>query len=235
MKMRKIGKIISQRGHGKNIKKLPSEFIIELTTKIKKENNKSVKKKGKISKVSIAKKLGISERTLRSYKKYFASLENKSIKLGKHDRRPKNEKQFIKKFSKIVDELNKELPKKERIKKTRLKGNKYDVSEIENINTLISKKTFGKLKSKIQEKNVFGFFIRVNVLFITRDGTYDEWLTFIPPVKSSPKLKQFAELNKYLSQELENNFKSKSNIYSYRHSVLGFEIIEVQIIPTLEL
>ncbi len=241
--MRKLGKQISQRGHGKNVKKTPGAIIAELTVKIKKEKakktdkkfTKATKKKTQVTKAEIAKKLNISERTLRSYKKYFASLENKDIKLSKYDRKPKNEKAFSKKFSEVTSEINKTLPKKQRVKKTRIQGNKYDVGAVDNIDFLISPSTYKRLKKQLAKESVYGFLIRVNVLFITKDGSYDEWLTFVPPVKTSPKLKNYKELNTFLKQEIESNFKSKSNIYSYRHSVLGFEILEVIAVPTLNL
>lgn len=238
--MRELGKPLSQKGTGQRVKKLPGEIITELTVNIKKELKdkkvvKTTKQTGLISKSELAKKLNISDRTLRSYKKYFASLENENIKLNKNDRRPANEKEFLKKFSKTVDQINKELPRKKRIAKTREKGTKYDVGQIENIRPLISKPLFNRLKKELDKKETYGFHIRVNVLFITKDGDYNEWITFVPPIKTSPGLKKYNELNKWLNMEIEKNFTSRQNIYSYRHNVIGFEILEVILVPTLNL
>lgn len=203
--MRKLGKQISQKGLGKKVKKSTNQLKAELTTREK-------GKKPIITNKNLAKKLGISDRTLRSYKNYFASLDNPKIKLGKHDRKPPKN---------ILDKISK-LASKKKIKKTRDAGKKYDKSDIDTITTLISDPTWNKLKKESQSKNWFGWLVRINILFITKQGSFDDWVTYVTSIKNK------SELNRFIIGELQKLIESKN-------SILGFEIVEITINSTLQL
>lgn len=197
--MRKLGKQFIQKGLNKTVKKKANELVAELT---------EVKKRGKkkITRSDLAKKLGISDRTLRSYKKYFASLDNPSIKLNKNDRRPPK---------KVLDKLS-SIAQNYKIKKTRQAGNKFDKSQVETLSGVIDKKTYDKIKKETKKVNWFGWLIRVNVAFITKQGTFDDWMTFVTSIKDYEQLDEFivAQLYKKITK---------------KNSILGFEIIEVVI------
>jgi len=198
--MRKLGKQIAQKGSGKRVKKSANQLIAE------------IRKKPKVTNTKIAKELGISDRTLRSYKKYFASLDNPQIKLNKNDRRPPK---------KVLDKISK-IASKKKISKTRIKGNKFDKSEVGNLKNLISDSTFKRLKKETTNPNWFGWLIRINVLFITKEGSFSNWVTYVTSIKSK------ANLNDFLTGEIQNLVESKN-------SILGFEILEVVINTTLKI
>lgn len=197
--MRKLGKQYIQAGTSKRENKNANELIAELS-------EKSVSHKKRLTRLSLAKKLNISDRTLRSYKKYFASLDNPAIKLTKHDRRPP--KKVLDKISKIAFDY--------KIKKTRLIGNKFDKSEVETLKNVLSVKTFNRIKKEIEKPNWFGWLIRVNIAFITKQGTFNDWMTFVSSIKDRKELDQF------ISDQIYKKVTKKN-------SILGFEIIEVVI------
>lgn len=205
--MRTLGKQISQKGSGKKIKKSANQLLTE------------IQQKKKIKKSALAKQLGVSDRTLRSYKKYFASLDNPEIKLTKNDRKPP--KKILDKISKLA--TNKKIPK------TRIKGTKYDRSEVDKRIDVISKSTFNQIKKEAVKDDFFGLLIRVHVLFIGKEGTFDEWVTFVPPKRFIDDiLKSPTTLNNYITGELEKIVNNKRNLYQLS-TILGFEILEVAI------
>lgn len=197
--MRKLGKQYVQQGTNKKVKKNANELIAELSEKTKQH-------KKKITRQSLSKKLGISDRTLRSYKKYFASLDNPSIKLNKNDRKPP--KKVLDKLSKIAGNY--------KIKKTRIEGNKFDKAEVETLKNVLSLKTYNRFKNEMLKPNWFGWLIRVNIAFITKQGTFDDWMTFVTSIKDRRELDQF------ISDQIYKKVTKKN-------SILGFEIIEVVI------
>lgn len=200
--MRKLGKQYVQQGLHKNTKKRANELVAELT---------EVKTRGKIkiTRGDLSKKLGISDRTLRSYKKYFASLDNPSIKLNKNDRVPP--KKVLEKLSKVASNY--------KIKKTRVSGNKFDKSEVETLTGILNRKTFDRIKKELKNPLWFGWLIRVHIAFITKQGTFDDWMTFVTSIKD------FGELNEFLSAQIYKKVTKKN-------SILGFEIIEVVVNTT---
>lgn len=204
--MRKLGKQITQKGTGKRKRKSANELIAELTT------DKKVKRS------TLANQLGVSDRTLRSYKKYFASLDNPKIKLGKNDRVPPK---------KVLDKLSK-IATKKKIRKTREVGSKYDKSEIYDIKDLINDRTYKRLQVQMKDKNWFGWLIRVNLLLIGKEGTFNQWFTFLTKIKTK------AGLNNFLRGELEKLLNSRQNLYQVQN-ILGFEILEIAINSTLKM
>jgi len=194
--MRKLGKQITQKGSGKRVKKSPNQLIAEI----------------KGPKAKLSKELGIADRTLRSYKNYFASLDNPSIKLGKHDRKPPKT---------ILDKISK-LAGKQKIRKTRTSGIKYNKSDVDSLNELISSSTWNRLKLQLKNPNWFGWLVRINILFITKQGSFSDWVTYVTSIKSK------AGLNRFLTGEIQKLVESKN-------SILAFEILEVVINVTLQI
>lgn len=198
--MRKLGEQFVQQGLDKKAKKNANELIAELS-EIKTRGQKK-----KITRNKLAKKLGVSDRTLRSYKKYFASLDNPNIKLTKNDRRPPK---------KVLDKLSK-IASNYKIKKTRPSGNKFDKSEVETLKNVITKKTWNKIEKEMDKPNWFGWLIRVKVAFITKQGTFNDWITYVTSITD------YNDLDKFITDQL---YKKVTN----KNSILGFEIIEVVI------
>lgn len=197
--MRSLGKQFSQKGQ-ERVKKSANQLKAELI------------KQKKVTNTSLAKQLGISGRTLRSYKKYFASLDDPKIKLNKNDRRPPK---------KIIDKISK-IATKKKIRKTRSQGKKYDKAEFDNIRSIIKPSVFKKLKKESKNKNWFGWLIRVNILFITKEGSFDNWMTFVTSIATE------GNLNDFIIGEIQKLVESKN-------SILGFEILEVVINSTLKI
>lgn len=198
--MRKLGKQFTQKGLGKKVKKKPNEIIAELT------EVQHIGQKKKITRKALAKKLGVSDRTLRSYKKYFASLENPKIKLTKNDRRPPK---------KVLAKLNKTATKY-KIEKQREAGSVFDKEQVETLKNIISKETFDSLKTEMKSKTFFGFLIRINILFITKQGSFNDWLTY------ATSITKYKDLDQFISDQIYKKVTKKN-------SILGFEIIEVVI------
>lgn len=198
--MRKLGEQYIQQGINKKVKKNANELIAELS-----ETKTSTQKK-KLTRSQLAKKLGISDRTLRSYKNYFASLDNPTIKLNKNDRKPPK---------KVLDKLGK-VASNYKIKKTRNAGNKFDKQEVETLKNVISKQTFKKIIKETNKKNWFGWLIRVNIAFITKQGTFNDWITYVTSIKD------YKDLDQFISDQIYKKVTGKN-------SILGFEIIEVVI------
>lgn len=213
--MRKLGKQYTQKGTGKTVRKKPGELITELTTtkgtrltdpKTGKITYKKVK--GLVTKKELAKALGISERTLRSYKNYFASLANPSIKLNKNDRRPSKDKR------KAIEKKIKKLAKSKKILQTREQGSVFDRSEIETFKNVVSRSLWNNVKEEIKKPSWFGWLIRININFITKQGTFNDWLTYATSISN------YNDLDEFLSDQIYKKVTKKN-------SILGFEIIEV--------
>lgn len=207
--MRKLGNKITQKGIGKKVKKSPNELLSELSTK--RSQGISKKEKSQLTKKELAIRLGISDRTLRSYKRYFASLDNPNISFNKNDRRPS--KELLKKISAIAT--------KKKIKKTRLSGSKYDKAQVENLKSVVSSGTFKQLQKEFDKPTFDGLLIRVNILFITKEGSFSDWPTFrISNKYNQRELKSLRALNNFIIGELQKIIRNKD-------SILGFEIVQI--------
>lgn len=213
--MRKLGNQYTQTGTGKKSRKKPAELIAELTTtkgtrKIDQKTGQLTYKKtrGELTKKDLAKALNVADRTLRSYKKYFASLENPAIKLNKNDRKPSKAK------IKSIEKKIKQLAKKENIKLTRNAGSVFDRSEIETYKNVISKSLWNQVKDETKKPTFFGWLIRININFITKQGTFNDWLTY------ATSITDYKDLDEFLSDQVYKKVTKKN-------SILGFEIIEV--------
>lgn len=213
--MRKLGKQYIQSGTGKTTRKKPAELITDLTTTkgVRKTDKKTgqltyKKTKGTLTKKQLAKELGISDRSLRAYKNYFASLANPNIKLGKNDRKPSKNK------IKSIEKKIKALSKKQNIKLTRKAGSVFDRTEIETFKNVISKSLWNQVKDEIKKPTFFGWLIRINISFITKQGTFDDWLTYATSITN------YNDLDEFLSDQIYKKVTKKN-------SILGFEIIEV--------
>lgn len=68
----------------------------------------------------------------------------------------------------------------------------------------------------------FGWLIRINILFITKQGSFSDWVTYVTSIRTK------GNLNNFLIGELQKLIESKN-------SILGFEIVEVVIQPTLKI
>ncbi len=93
-------------------------------------------------------------------------------------------------------------------------GNKFDRAEVETLKNLLSKGTFNKIKPEMKKPNWFGWLIRVNVVFITKQGTFSDWLTFVSSYKNHK------DLDEFITDQIYKKVTKKN-------SILGFEIAEV--------
>lgn len=257
--MRKLGNRFVQKST-KTVRKSVNQILGELTTahprkvEDKEGNVKKVKQKGVFTQKQIAKQLKISDRSYRAYKKYFASLDNPDIKLGKNDRVPRDAKKIKQKILKFASskkvekaltdkakkvlekriastdnkilkaKLKKQLRKlkKVKIKKTRSEGKKFDRSIPVAYYEFATKSTWEKLmnEKKILGKKFKGFLTRINLMFITKNGTFSDWVAWVYTPESRD------DYNEFIQGEIQK-------IIDAKNSILGYEILEVIIDITL--
>lgn len=216
--MRKLGKRIEQKGTGKTIKKKSFELLTDLTNQ---------RNKNRITKKELAKKLGISDRTLRSYTRYMANESGIAVEINKNDRKPP--KDFINRLRKV----NRTLPKKQRKASTRQGNNIFD-KDTKDFKEIITQDTYEKIQHEMNKKTFFGFLIRVNVNFYTRNGVFEQWLTFVYNVKQFGNKKE--DIDKFvtgaITKKARSSFQSTEN---YKLSgIFSFEIIETVIDITVD-
>lgn len=207
--MRKLGTRIIQKGSDKKIKKNFFEIVSELSTTDKKSYKESsgTKHKKIISKKEIAKKIGISERAMRAYQMYFKD--------------PKN-KYSIKPSEKIMKKLRKVARSKKK-KSTRTKGLIFPAQNTHTFKELVSEKSYKELKEAQKNKNFFGVLVRVNILFLHKNGNFNDWMTF---VVNKNIITSRSELNDFITGGIRKKVRAKN-------SILGFEIIETVLDITL--
>lgn len=218
--MRKLGSKITQKGLGKNVKKSVNELIAELSTK--RIQDKSEKGKNQLTQKQLIKKLNVNARTFRSYKKYFASLDNPKIVLTKNDRIPPK---------KLLNKIKK-LATSRRIRKTRQAGNVFDKSQIENLKGIISRSTFTRLQKEFKKETFDGLLIRVNVLYITKEGSFSDWPTFRLSKKyNARELRSLRGLNDFVTGAIQKTVRNKDSILGFQIIAVVFDITTTEFLP----
>lgn len=186
--MRKISHSVEQIGSGKKVKKKNFELLTELS-------KKSTKK-------DLAKKLGISPRTLRSYYDYMRN-DILKTEVSKHARKPP--KEFTQKIKRIA--------KNRKVNLTRNKSNFY--TRADKLENLVTEKTYAEVESNFSDVNFFGMLVRVNVVILTRSGNFDNWITLVIP----NDLRTRNDINDFITGEV-------LKFVNARNSILGYEIKE---------
>lgn len=227
--MRKLGSKITQKGLGKNVKKSANELLAELSTKRlqergDKEEKQLIKEKTKkqVTQKQLLKKLNVKPRTFRSYKRYFASLDNPKIKLTKNDRRPS--KQLLEKISKLAST--------KKIRKTREAGNVFDKAQVENLKGIVSPVIFKRLQKEFKKDKFDGLLIRVNVLYITKEGSFSDWPTFrISKKYNERELRSLRGLNAFVTGGVQKTIRNKDSILGFQILSIVFDVTTTEFLP----